>query len=205
MGYKMRKALRVPDGFAMPLSQVLRTLIPPDAAFVAIDFETADHGADSACAIGLVRVEGQQVVRRETVLLRPPRRHFVFSYIHGITWKKVEDAPLFADAWPQLLPILDGAAFLAAHNATFDRRVLGACCAAGGLRVPELPFVCTVQLALRRWGMRPNDLKSVCRRLGIGLVHHDAGSDAEACARIVIAANAAGEVMAQQSGIRGSG
>jgi dihydroorotate dehydrogenase len=41
----------------------------------------------------------------------------------------------------------------------------------------------------RRWGLRPNDLPSVCRRLGIGLVHHDAGSDAEACARIVIAAH----------------
>lgn len=164
-------------------------LPPPDAAFVALDFETADHGPDSACALGLVRVENLQVVRREVVLLRPPRRRILFTPVHGITWPMVADAPTFADAWPGLLPVLDGAVTLAAHNAGFDRRVLEACCRAAGLPVPELPFLCTVQVSRRRWGLRPNNLPAVCRRLGIGLLHHDAGSDAEACARIVIAAS----------------
>lgn len=163
-------------------------LPPADGAFVAIDFETADHGPDSACAVGLVRVENLQVVRREVVLLRPPRRRILFTHVHGITWDMVAEAPGFAAAWPTLAPILDGAAALAAHNAGFDRRVLIACCRAAGHPVPELPFLCTVQLARRQWGMRPANLPAVCRRLGIGLIHHDAGSDAEACARIVIAA-----------------
>ena len=61
---------------------------------------------------------------------------------------------------------------------------------AAGLTAPELPFLCTVRLSRRRWGLSPNDLPSVCRRLGIGLIHHDPGSDAEACARIVLAATA---------------
>jgi DNA polymerase-3 subunit epsilon len=161
------------------------------APFVAIDFETADHGPDSACAVGLIRVEGERVVHREAVLIRPPRPRFLFTYIHGITWEMVESESPFGEVWPRLLPILNGAAFLAAHNAPFDRRVLGACCACAGLGVPEMPFVCTVQVARRRWGERRNDLVSVCRRLGIGLIHHDAGSDAEACALIVIAARAA--------------
>jgi DNA polymerase III subunit epsilon len=159
-----------------------------DGTFVAIDFETADHGPDSACAVGLVRVEALTVVRRETLLIRPPRPRVLFTHVHGITWDMVKDAARFADAWPALSPLLDGASTLVAHNAPFDRRVLAACCAAGGLSVPELPFLCTVQLARRHWGQKPNDLPSVCRRLGIGLVHHDPGSDAEACARIVIAA-----------------
>ena len=161
-----------------------------DRPFVAIDFETADHGADSACAVGLVRVEGGEVVRREVVLIRPPRPRVLFTHVHGITWEMVADAPPFAEAWPKLAPLLDGVAFLAAHNAPFDRRVLTACCTAAGLAVPAAPFVCTVQLARRTWALKPNDLPSVCRRLGIGLIHHDALSDAEACARIVIAAAA---------------
>jgi len=165
--------------------------LPPGGAFVALDFETADHGPDSACAVGVVRVEGSRVVRREVVLLRPPRPRILFSHVHGITWPMVASAPAFAEAWPRLLPALEGAAFLAAHNAPFDRRVLAACCTAAGLPVPPQPFVCTVQLARRRWGLRPANLPAVCRRLGIGLVHHDPGSDAEACARIVIAAAAA--------------
>jgi DNA polymerase-3 subunit epsilon len=163
-------------------------LLPADGAFVAIDFETADHGPDSACAVGLVRVEGLKVVRREKVLIRPPRPQMLFTWVHGLTWDMVKDAEPFALAWPRLLPVLEGAAVLAAHNASFDRRVLAACCAAAGLPVPAVPFVCTVQLARRRWGLKPNDLPSVCRRLGIGLIHHDPISDAEACARIVIAA-----------------
>ena len=172
----------------MPLSSRLKPLLPNQGPFVAIDFETADYGRDSACAIGLVRVEGGQIVRREAALIRPPRSRFVFSYVHGITWQTVAQAPEFADVWQKHNGILEGATFLAAHNASFDRDVLNMCCTNAGLPIPSLPFVCRVQLAKRRWGQKPNDLPSVCRRLGIGLVHHDPGSDAEACAKIVIAA-----------------
>jgi DNA polymerase III subunit epsilon len=172
----------------MPRSPSLRPVLPLDGTFVSIDFETADYLPDSACAIGLVRVEGLRIVRRETVLIRPPRDRFQFSDIHGITWAMVAAESPFAEVWPRLVPILDGAEFLAAHNASFDRRVLGACCSAAGLGVPAMSFVCTMRLARRTWGERWNSLAAVCRRLGIALKHHDAGSDAEACARIVIAA-----------------
>ncbi len=180
-----------------------RPLPPLDGPFVAIDFETADNGPDSACAVGLVRVEGGAVVRREVVLIRPPRPRILFTYVHGITWPMVASAPTFADAWPRLAPILDGATFLAAHNAPFDRRVLYACCDVAGHAPPVLPFVCTVQVARRAWDIRPTNLPAVCRRLGIGLRHHDAGSDAEACARIVIAAAAAGRAAVGERGLPG--
>jgi DNA polymerase-3 subunit epsilon len=174
------------------------SLPPPDGTFVAIDFETADYGPDSACAVGLVRVESLKVVHRESLRIRPPRHRMLFTHVHGITWEMVKDAPSFADAWPCLAPLLDGASAVVAHNASFDRRVLAACCQAAGLGVPALPFLCTVQLARRTWRLKPNDLPSVCRRLGIGLVHHDPLSDAEACARIVIAA--AGRIAVTGSG-----
>lgn len=158
----------------------------PDKTFVAIDFETADHGADSACAVGLVRVERLQIVRREKVLIRPPRQRVWFTSVHGITWPMVADSPLFGEIWPGLSSILEGADFFAAHNASFDRGVLVACCRRANLPVPTLPFKCTVQVARKTWGCRPANLPSVCRRLGIPLIHHDPLSDAEASARIVI-------------------
>jgi DNA polymerase-3 subunit epsilon len=159
---------------------------PP--AFVAIDFETADRGSDSACAIGLVRVEGLAIVERRSCLLRPPRRRFLFTYVHGLTWEHVAQSPTFAEAWPELSRLLAGAEFLAAHNAPFDRSVLTACCRAAGLPLPEQPFACTMQLARKTWGIRPTRLPDVCARLGLPLRHHEPLSDAEACARIVIAA-----------------
>jgi DNA polymerase-3 subunit epsilon len=159
------------------------------APFVAIDFETADRGSDSACAVALVRVEGLKIVERRACLLRPPRRRFLFTYVHGITWEDVAEVAPFAEAWPELRRLLSGTAFLAAHNAWFDRSVLNACCHAAGLVPPSLPFACTMQLARRTWGIFPAKLPDVCAHLGFPLRHHDPASDAEACARIVIEAN----------------
>ncbi|HMF12986.1 MAG TPA: exonuclease domain-containing protein, partial [Gemmataceae bacterium] len=121
--------------------------------------------------------------------LRPPRPHFFFSYLHGITWDDVAEEPTFAESWPELAKMLDGVEKLAAHNAGFDRGVLDACCYAAGLSAPRLPFICTMQLARRTWGIYPTKLSDVCRRLSLPLRHHDPLSDAEACAQIVIAAN----------------
>jgi DNA polymerase-3 subunit epsilon len=164
----------------------------PDSAgpaFVAIDFETADRGSDSACAIALVRVEGPRIVERRACLLRPPRRHFLFTYVHGITWEDVAEASPFSEVWPELSRLLDGVSFLAAHNASFDQSVLNACCRSAGLLPPQLPFTCTMWLARKTWGIYPTKLPDVCARLGFPLRHHDPASDAEACARIVIEAS----------------
>jgi len=156
--------------------------------FVAIDFETADRWRDSACAVALVRVEGGKIVSTQSRLIRPPRREFEFTYVHGITWPMVAEEPSFREIWPTMASILEGAAFLAAHNASFDRSVLNACCKAAGLEPPSVPFQCTVALARKQWGLNPTKLPNVCHHLGIDLDHHDPVSDATACARIVLAA-----------------
>ena len=162
---------------------------PADGCFVALDFETADHGADSACAIGLVTSRGGRILDRQYYLIRPPRKQFFFSYIHGITWEHVKDKPTFAELWPRIEKTLNDADYLAAHNASFDKRVLGACCAAAGVAPCNRPFVCTVAVARQTWNIRPTKLNNVCDFLKIELNHHEALSDAEACARILIAAN----------------
>lgn len=159
--------------------------------FVAIDFETSDASRDCACAVGIVRVEDNQIVAREHRLIRPPRSYIRFTEIHGITWKMVVNEPVFRDVWPELAPLFDGAEAAYAHNASFDRGVLQACCNMSGHPMPTLPFYCTVVLARQVWNLRPTRLPDVCRHLGIKLQHHQALSDAEACARIVIAARAA--------------
>lgn len=159
-----------------------------DSTFVAIDFETADFPPDSACAVGLVRVEAGQIVERCHCLIRPPRPKFSFTHIHRLTWEDVAQAPTFGELWPELTPLLAGARFLAAHNAGFDRGVLRACCESYGLAPPPLPFRCTVTLARKTWRIYPTKLPDVCARLGIPLTHHHAASDAEACALIVLAA-----------------
>jgi DNA polymerase III subunit epsilon len=165
----------------------VRHAASPDR-FVALDFETATCDSDSACALGVVVVEDYRIVRRRRWLMRPPSRHFEFTYVHGITWRMVANEPTFAELWPEIRGEVQGAQFIAAHYAPFDRDVLDACCRRAGLRQPRAPFLCTVQLARRAWGIYPTKLPNVCALLGIDLDHHEALSDAQACARIVIAA-----------------
>jgi DNA polymerase-3 subunit epsilon len=160
--------------------------------FAAIDFETANYSADSACAIGLVVVKGHRIVHRAQHLIRPPDRWFAFTHIHGLTWDDVRDAPTFAELWPALRKEIADADFLAAHNASFDRRVMESCCRTYDLCRPSQPFVCTVKVARTVWRVYPTKLPDVCRHLNIPLNHHQADSDAEACARIVIAARKTG-------------
>lgn len=155
------------------------------SVFVAIDFETADEARDSACAVGLVRVESGVVTRRDVRLIRPPREvNPGFVLIHGLTSDRLAWEVPFRDVWPTLTGVLEGADFLVAHNVAFDRSVLESCCSACDLSPPSIPWKCTLSMSRARWP-KPlsNRLPDVCRRLGIRLgSHHDAGNDAEACA-----------------------
>jgi DNA polymerase-3 subunit epsilon len=159
--------------------------------FAAIDFETADYSSDSACSVAIVKVVGMEIVSRWQRLIKPPRGTFVFTYLHGIGWEHVVDQPTFGELWPEFVQQLEGLQFLAAHNAGFDRSVLFNCCAKANLEPPKIPFHCTVQMARETWDIYPTKLPNVCQFLGIPLEHHKAESDAEACARIVLAAQRA--------------
>jgi DNA polymerase III subunit epsilon len=157
-------------------------------SFVAIDFETADYPADSACAVGLVRVESGRIVDEMCRMICPPRQKMIFTSIHGLSWSDVCEAPKFSELWPEIESFARGIDNFVAHNAAFDRKVLHACCATYGLPVPGFSFHCTVQIARKAFGIYPTKLSNVCQVLGIELNHHEALSDARACAQIVIRA-----------------
>ena len=157
--------------------------------FVAIDFETANYYRDSACALGAVRAERGKIVDRFETLIKPPYKNFVFTYLHGISWSDVRHAPEFCELWPKIESFIKGSMFFVAHNAAFDRSVLNACCGNYGINVPDFEFQCTLRIARTTWNIYPTRLPDVCDYLGIPLDHHNALSDAEACAKIVIEAS----------------
>lgn len=160
--------------------------------FAALDFETADYGRDSACALSVVIVDNETVVDTWTSLIRPPRQTFVFTYLHGISWRDVQGQPVFGELWPEVVERVENVDFIAAHNASFDRSVLHACCECSGHQPAKAPFLCTVKVARSTWCIFPTTLSNVARHLRIPLKHHDAASDAWACAQIVLQARAMG-------------
>jgi DNA polymerase III subunit epsilon len=162
--------------------------LPGTGRFAALDFETANYTPASACAVGVVVVEHGRIVRRVSRLIRPPGRHFVFTWLHGIRFADVENEDPFPAVWAEIRPLLARGSFVAAHNAAFDARVLAACLDHYGLDPVPLRFECTLRLARHKLGISPTNLAFVCERLGIPLSHHDPLSDAEAAARIMLAA-----------------
>lgn len=159
--------------------------------FVALDFETANRNRDSACEIGIVRVERLRTVYEGSFLIKPPTAFFLESFVqmHGISWEAVKDQPTFGELWNEIRFFFEDVDFIAAHNAPFDRSVLVACKQTYRKRIPEFPFLCTVGLTRKVWNIRPTTLPVVCRELGIKLKnHHCALDDAQACSEIVIRA-----------------
>ena len=156
--------------------------------FVALDFETANRSRDSACAVSVVRVEDGHIVNTYTKLIRPPVLDFEFTYIHGISARDVKNAPTYKEIHQEILEQMSGAEFIAAHNASFDLSVMNAVCRRWNLTPPSLPWQCTVKISRSKWNIYPTKLPDVCNHLAIPLKHHDATSDATACARIVLAA-----------------
>lgn len=164
---------------------------------LAIDFETANYPRESAIALGISVIENNDVTERRAWLFRPaldPRfkskRIYIrpdFIDIHGITPAMLEDKGYFNDAWPEMRAYFEAADLLVAHNAGFDRAVLYAVAAHYDIPLPEHRWQCTVNISRRCWpGLYNHKLSTVAEHLGIALNHHEAESDAHACARIFI-------------------
>lgn len=157
---------------------------------IAIDFETANGSRASACAIGLAWVDGGKVVRVEERLIRPREMRFEnFNIgIHGIRPEHVAGKPELPEVLAEFRDDLAGAVVLA-HNAAFDMSVLRAGLDQYGLSYPEFGYLCTCKMARLVWPELPSvALDAVSHHLGLALDHHQADSDAAACAGIALAA-----------------
>ncbi len=160
--------------------------------FVAIDFETANRYPQSACAVGICVYEDGIELENYVTLIKPPEEYGEFDYrniqIHHIRPQDVRSAPSFMEVYRYLAKYFFGAIFVA-HNASFDMGVFKACCEAYHLPVPSLNYICTVRLAKKVYPfLTSHRLNVVSEYLGIELDHHEAMSDANACAGIVLSA-----------------
>jgi len=157
--------------------------------FTAIDFETATGYRHSACAIGLVRVENGEITDTFCSLIRPPGNEYWSQNIgvHGISPSDTATAPTFGELLPRFRHFIEGRV-LVAHNAPFDRSVLTRTMEHyaldyQSLKVPQ--WECTLKIYRSR-GFKPCKLSDCCRHLNIELNHHEALSDAVACAHLFL-------------------
>ncbi len=159
--------------------------------FVAIDFETANKLANSACSLAAVTVEDGRIVKRGYSLIKPPFMNFDDECIevHGIQPQEVLGKPTFDKLWPVIYEKHLKGKLVIAHNAKFDIGVLRATLRHYELEWPEFNFACTVQISRKVWpDLYNHRLNTVGSFLGISFQHHQALDDAQTCARIALAA-----------------
>ena len=159
--------------------------------WAAIDFETANETRGSACAIGVTLVDDATITSTRSWLIRPRELRFdPFNVdIHGITPEAVADKPEWPDIWSEVSELVNGRTIVA-HNAGFDMSVLRHTFDEYGLRYPEFEYFCTWVVSRRAWpGMFSYRLDDLADHFGLSLRHHEAASDAEACANLALLAH----------------
>lgn len=148
--------------------------------FTAIDFETGCPKRWSICQVGIVRVEKGIVTSELNLLVQPPDNEIWsrFTAIHGIHWKDTICQPTFDQLWPQIMPHIDGQVVVA-HNMGFDGNCLDQTLDYYRLPHPSFERQCTYRLYKKGLG-------ELSGEYNIPLNHHDALSDARACADLYL-------------------
>ncbi len=152
--------------------------------FVAIDVETAQGKRWSICQIGLAIVENGVIKETISELVKPPNNEYSVwnTRIHGIKEEDTLNSHSFPEIWKKLYPKIQGQK-LVAHNSSFDINCLHQTLEFYDMDVLDFNCACTYKLTGKK-------LDVACNDLGIKLInHHDAISDAIACAEIYLKVN----------------
>ncbi|MGQ7868701.1 exonuclease domain-containing protein [Sunxiuqinia sp. sy24] len=153
--------------------------------FVALDFETAQGKRYSACAVGIVVVKDNVITDKYFQLIQPPGNEYFYknTQIHGINAKMTASSPTFDQVYPTIKKYVNDN-LVVCHNAKFDVDVLSKCMSYYGIDDDiDFEYDCTMALNGGK------GLKSCCQAFEIPLNHHNALSDAEACAMLYISSN----------------
>ncbi|MEH7249255.1 exonuclease domain-containing protein [Neobacillus niacini] len=161
-----------------------------DFDFITLDFEIANNRMSSACSMGMTFVKDHNIVDEKYFLIYPPSLEFdvATTRIHEITADDVMNAKRFDEVWEDIKHYFNGTTVIA-HNAQFDMSVLHSCLVEYSLSLPKFEYICSIPLSTKvcRGGVG-NSLKDRLAYFEIVLTnHHNALSDARACAELVIA------------------
>ncbi|HNW89526.1 MAG TPA: exonuclease domain-containing protein [Bacteroidales bacterium] len=146
--------------------------------YTAIDIETATPNLWSICQIGIVKVENFEIIETKLINIKPPENTYSYynSLIHGMNCKDTECELCFNEHWNDINQFLEGQLVIA-HNVSFDINSIHQALEYYKLPRPQFNTFCTYKATGHR-------LIDICNSYGIDIVHHNALSDAIACAKI---------------------
>jgi len=155
--------------------------------FIAFDVEMPKRLNHRMSAIGITVIDNGSITEDFYSLVDPETYFDYFNTrLTGIDEETVRDAPTFPALWAKIEPLMSSG-ILVAHNAVFDMGVLKRCLNGYDISWKQnARYLCTVQMGRRVLPGMSHKLNVLCDYYGISLNHHDAGSDSQACAKILL-------------------
>ncbi len=151
------------------------------------DIETADLHNTKICAVGFAIIHDGVITDSFTELVDPECEFGEMNIrIHHITPKMVRGCPTFPEVWEKYSHLFTDN-IVAAHGATTaDFNYLKKTLAFYGREMPEMDFICTLELAKQLVpGAPDHKLKTLGKYYGISFDNHDAGQDSMTCALLL--------------------
>jgi DNA polymerase-3 subunit epsilon len=134
--------------------------------FLDLELTGLDPAIDRVIEVGAELVIGGELRARLETLVRPEDGRFGNERIHGIREADLRCAPTFAELWPTLAPLLDGAV-LVAHGASFDAEFLRREVGRLGHPVQLDCFLDTLPVSRRVFPGERHSLVELARRLSL--------------------------------------
>lgn len=159
-----------------------------EQTFVSFDTETTGRYPLTAeiCELAGVKWRNGKEVGTFSTLLKPSKPMTIDNIqIHGISNQMVENAPLIKDKIAEFHDFVQGCV-LVAHHAPFDLGFVAVEFEKAGLKLPELPIICSSLLARKTIAETPDHrLQTLVQHFKIdGGQAHRALDDARACLHV---------------------
>ncbi|ATZ16191.1 exonuclease [Entomoplasma freundtii] len=156
--------------------------------YLIIDFETANKHSTSACQVGIIVVENNEIVWQYETLIQPKPNYFapMNIRIHGINNATVAQAPSFIEVWAKLEPYFNGQYIILAHNAAFDIDwVLRPTLNSHKISEPNFLYACTWQMYRHLRTYASFSLHNLAQQKNIRFKHHNALEDSLVLLKII--------------------
>lgn len=168
---------------------------------IALDTETTGKGHDGDLVsdhriieIGCVELIDRKITGREFHIYLNPQREVdeEATRVHGMTWQKLQNCPLFNQIVQQFINFIRGSELLI-HNARFDVSFLNHELALAGIneKIEEMTTVIdTIAVARQQYPNHQVNLDALCKAFNVDASHrtqHGALLDAQLLAEVYLA------------------
>ncbi|WP_323737208.1 exonuclease domain-containing protein [Methanosphaera sp. ISO3-F5] len=166
--------------------------------YAVLDIENPNFRQNSICAIGIILVKNNQIIKKEYSLINPEDTFDRINIdITKITPQRVKKSPTLPDYWPKIKNLLINNIVIG-HNVIYDLRVLSKSLQRYNIPIPDFDYICTLSLSRKNLKLSSYKLENIAKELHIKYNPHIAIEDARAAQELFEYINKQNQISSKQ-------